>query len=179
MITDHAEVTFVSLRYHFGGDRPSQTTHLPLSPQIHSAGLVFNYSKGGISPVAPRNPQTPLHSLPPILRMLQPNTIVSYSKGARGLSVPVRVTGVFTGTTSSPSSRLRQCPDRYTIRAGRNLPDKEFRYLRTVIVTGPPFTGASFRSFACAKPLHLTFQHRAGVTPYTSTSRVSRVLCFC
>ena len=25
--------------------------------------------------------------------------------------------------------------DRYTIRAGRNLPDKEFRYLRTVIVT--------------------------------------------
>ena len=26
-------------------------------------------------------------------------------------------------------------PDRYTIRAGRNLPDKEFRYLRTVIVT--------------------------------------------
>jgi hypothetical protein len=30
---------------------------------------------------------------------------------------------------------LRQRPDRYAIRAGRNLPDKEFRYLRTVIVT--------------------------------------------
>ncbi len=30
---------------------------------------------------------------------------------------------------------MRQRPDRYTIRAGRNLPDKEFRYLRTVIVT--------------------------------------------
>jgi hypothetical protein len=30
---------------------------------------------------------------------------------------------------------LRQRPDRYTFRAGRNLPDKEFRYLRTVIVT--------------------------------------------
>jgi len=30
---------------------------------------------------------------------------------------------------------LRQRPTRYTIRAGRNLPDKEFRYLRTVIVT--------------------------------------------
>ena len=30
---------------------------------------------------------------------------------------------------------MRQHPDRYTIRAGRNLPDKEFRYLRTVIVT--------------------------------------------
>jgi hypothetical protein len=30
---------------------------------------------------------------------------------------------------------LRQSSDRYAIRAGRNLPDKEFRYLRTVIVT--------------------------------------------
>ena len=30
---------------------------------------------------------------------------------------------------------MRQHPDRYAIRAGRNLPDKEFRYLRTVIVT--------------------------------------------
>ena len=59
----------------------------------------------------------------------------SCSKGSRGLSVPLRVSGIFTGTTISPSSWLRQCPDRYTIRAGRNLPDKEFRYLRTVIVT--------------------------------------------
>ena len=53
----------------------------------------------------------------------------SYSEGARGLSVPLRVIGIFTDTTISPSSWLRQCPDRYTIRAGRNLPDKEFRYL--------------------------------------------------
>jgi hypothetical protein len=36
---------------------------------------------------------------------------------------------------------LRQCPDRYTIRAGRNLPDKEFRYLRTVIVTAAVYWG--------------------------------------
>ena len=35
----------------------------------------------------------------------------------------------------SLSSWLRQRPTRCTIRAGRNLPDKEFRYLRTVIVT--------------------------------------------
>ena len=35
----------------------------------------------------------------------------------------------------SPSLLLRQRPDRYAFRAGRNLPDKEFRYLRTVIVT--------------------------------------------
>ena len=29
----------------------------------------------------------------------------------------------------------------YTIRAGRNLPDKEFRYLRTVIVTAAVYWG--------------------------------------
>ena len=31
-IADRAEVTFVSLRYILGGDRPSQTTHHTLSP---------------------------------------------------------------------------------------------------------------------------------------------------
>ena len=65
------------------------------------------------------------------------------SKGARGLSVPLRVAGVFTGTTISPSPWSRQCPIRYTIRAGRNLPDKEFRYLRTVIVTAAVYWGFS------------------------------------
>ena len=58
-----------------------------------------------------------------------------HSKGSRGLSVLHRLSGIFTGTTTSPRWLLRQCEDRYTIRAGRNLPDKEFRYLRTVIVT--------------------------------------------
>jgi hypothetical protein len=39
MISDHAEGTFVRLRYSLGGDRPSQTTHLTLSPtQIMGAG---------------------------------------------------------------------------------------------------------------------------------------------
>ena len=60
---------------------------------------------------------------------------------------------------------MRQCPDRYTIRAGRNLPDKEFRYLRTVIVTAAVYWG--FNSGLAL--LLLTFQHRAGVTPYTSS----------
>jgi hypothetical protein len=59
------------------------------------------------------------------------------------LTVPLRVIGIFTDTTISPSSWLRQCPDRYTIRAGRNLPDKEFRYLRTVIVTAAVYWGFS------------------------------------
>jgi len=39
----------------------------------------------------------------------------------------MRETGIFTGTTSSLRHSLRQSSDRYAIRAGRNLPDKEFR----------------------------------------------------
>ena len=60
---------------------------------------------------------------------------------------------------------MRQCPDHYAIRAGRNLPDKEFRYLRTVIVTAAVYWG--FNSELSL--LLLTFQHRAGVRPYTSS----------
>ena len=78
-----------------------------------------------------------------MLHIRHPESALSYSKGSRGLFVPLRVGGIFTATTISPSSRLRQCPDRYTIRAGRNLPDKEFRYLRTVIVTAAVYRGLS------------------------------------
>ena len=81
--------------------------------------------------------------LPPILYMQRRNSISSYSKAPRGLSVLLRVTGIFTGTTISPSLLLRQCPDRYAFRAGQNLPDKEFRYLRTVIVTAAVYWGLS------------------------------------
>ena len=91
--------------------------------------------------------------------------MLSCSKGSRGLFVPSRVIGIFTDTTISLGSWLRQRPDHYTIRAGRNLPDKEFRYLRTVIVTAAVYRG--FNSELA--PFLLTFRHRAGVTPYTSS----------
>ena len=65
----------------------------------------------------------------------------SYSKGSRGLSVLSRVGGIFTPSSISLSARLRQRASRYAIRAGRNLPDKEFRYLRTVIVTAAVYWG--------------------------------------
>src|SRR5947209_11519321 len=55
----------------------------------------------------------------------------------------MRETGIFTGTTNSPSHSLRQSHDRYAIRAGRNLPDKEFRHLRNVIVTAAVHWGFS------------------------------------
>ena len=38
---------------------------------------------------------------------------------------------------------LKEKIGEYTIRAGRNLPDKEFRYLRTVIVTAAVYWGLS------------------------------------
>ena len=60
---------------------------------------------------------------------------------------------------------MRQWRSRYAIRAGRNLPDKEFRYLRTVIVTAAVYWGFDSK----LAPLLLTFQHRAGVRPYTSS----------
>ena len=98
------------------------TTRCPLY-----LGLDPRQEKGRISTMAPRFLAKPNRSLRPILHVPCPGTTRSCSKGSRGLSVPSRVPGIFTGTTISPSSWSRQCPDRYTIRAGRNLPDKEFR----------------------------------------------------
>ena len=53
----------------------------------------------------------------------------------------MRVASIFTGATVSPGPSWRQRTSRYAIRAGRNLPDKEFRYLRTVIVTAAVYRG--------------------------------------
>src|SRR3546814_6796040 len=71
---------------------------------------------------------------------------------------------IFTGNSISLSRCWRQRGSRYAIRAGRNLPDKEFRYLRTVIVTAAVYRGFNSQ----LAPLLLTFRHRAGVRPYTS-----------
>ena len=138
LITNQPEGTFGSLRYAFGGDHPSQTT-----PQAMSSyqELEFKQTKGRISTAAPQTLACLLQSLRPILHIACPNSMLSYSKGSRGLFVPSRVIGIFTDTTISLGSRLRQRPDHYTIRAGRNLPDKEFRYLRTVIVTAAVYWG--------------------------------------
>ena len=55
----------------------------------------------------------------------------------------MQVVRIFTDKSISPSLSPRQYADRYTFRAGRNLPDKEFRYLRTVIVTAAVHQGFS------------------------------------
>jgi hypothetical protein len=120
--------------------------------------------QGGISPVPPPPPKGRVPRLPPILRRRHPDTTAGYSKAPWGLFVRSWVGRVFTAITISPGPSLRQRPTRYAFRAGRNLPDKEFRYLRTVIVTA-----AVYRGFGSElAPLPLTFRHRAGVTPYTA-----------
>ena len=101
----------------------------------------------------------------------------SCSKAPWGLSVLSQVPGIFTGITISPSLLLRQCPNRYAFRAGRNLPDKEFRYLRTVIVTAAVYWG--LRSLLrLLLQIPLTFQHRAGVSSYTSSCDLAETYVF-
>ena len=100
-------------------------------------------NQGGISTVAPPTLACQLHSLPPILHKLSLDPMSSCSKAPRGLFVLLRVMRIFTHISISPGPTLRQCPTHYAIRAGRNLPDKEFRYLRTVIVTAAVHWGFS------------------------------------
>jgi hypothetical protein len=123
------EDTFERLRYSLGGDRPSQTTHQPLSLWYfsHKGGTISRLeprlSKSGISPSPPPPPRGQLRRVPPILRMLSPDPMASCSKAPRGLFVLLWVTRIFTGLSISPGPSSRQRPDRYAFRAGRNLPD--------------------------------------------------------
>ena len=100
----------------------------------------------------------------------------SYSKAPWGLSVLSQVPGIFTGITISPSLLLRQCPNRYAFRAGRNLPDKEFRYLRTVIVTAAVYWGLNSMLRCLTSPLNLPAPGRR--QPLYFTLRFRRDLCF-
>jgi len=137
LISNQPEGTLGRLRYILGGDRPSQTTRLPRSLNRITVLVSVSDTPGWCS-IGDR-------SLPPTLYKRIQNTMTGCSKAPRGLSVLRRVMRIFTHTTISPSLSLRQRSSRYTIRAGRNLPDKEFRYLRTVIVTAAIHQGFSSR----------------------------------
>ena len=139
--------------------------------------LGLRQPKGRISTAAPHALACALHSLRPILHIVCPNPTLSCSKGSRGLFVPSRVIGIFTDTTISLGSRLRQCPDHYTIRAGRNLPDKEFRYLRTVIVTAAVYRGFNSMLPFVTSPLNLPAPGRCQAV--YSVFRLRTALCFC
>src|SRR5699024_9151919 len=117
MISTHSEGTFERLRYILGGDRPSQTAYLTLSPdRINGRGLEWPHNKGSIPVTPPPRLASRFHWLLPILYKSCRHSISSYSKAPWGLSVLSRVTCIFTGTIISPSLSLRQCPDRCTFR---------------------------------------------------------------
>ena len=104
LISDQLEPTFARLRYHLGGDRPSQTTHHAGSrTRIYGPRLDAHDHKGGISRVAPRELAPSLQSLPPILHISSSAPLQSCSKGARGLSVQPRVLRIFTENSISLS----------------------------------------------------------------------------
>jgi len=98
----------------------------------------------------------------------------SYSKAARGLFALLCLNGIFTVSAISPDPLLRQYPNHYAIHAGRNLPDKEFRYLRTVIVTAAVHQGLDSE----LAPLLVTFWHRAGISLYTSSCDLAQTCVF-
>ena len=153
MISNHSEGTLGRLRYALGGDRPSQTAHLTRSPyRFHGTRLELRHNQGGIPTSPPPMLAHRLLRLPPILYRVYPSSISSCSKAPWGLSVTSRVTCIFTGTKISPDLSLRQRPSRYAIRAGQNLPDKEFRYLRTVIVTAAVYWGFNSELRVTANP---------------------------
>ncbi len=154
MVSDHSEGTFERLRYPFGGDRPSQTPRQTVVPRRFTAAvrnpmLQGWYPNGGSGGLA-----SPFLCLPPILYMQHRIPVSSWSKAPWGLSVLAQVASIFTGTSISPGALSRQRSNHYAFRAGRNLPDKEFRYLRTVIVTAAVYWGLSskLRGFT-ARPL--------------------------
>ena len=87
-ISVRAESTFVRLRYLLGGDRPSQTAHLTVSPnRIHGCRLETRFIKSGIPRSTPQHLTTLFPSLPPILYIMNRISISGYSKAPWGLSV--------------------------------------------------------------------------------------------
>ncbi len=102
--------------------------------------------------------------------------VSSWSKAPWGLSVLAQVASIFTGTSISPDVLSRQRPNHYAFRAGRNLPDKEFRYLRTVIVTAAVYWGLSSWLRFLTTPLNLPAPGRR--QPIYLTFRFCIDLCF-
>lgn len=136
--------------------RPPQSNYPPCTVPIPVNGirLELQVFQGGISRLAPHELALTLQSLPPILHRNTQSPVQSYSKGARGLSVLPRVHCIFTAISTSLSLGWRQRGCRYAIRAGRNLPDKEFRYLRTVIVTAAVYRGFDQELRLAADPIN-------------------------
>ena len=125
--------------------RPPQSNCPPgtVPEPVDGLGLGRRSREGSIPRAAPRGLAPPDRCLLPILYTRDQRPMPSCSEGSRGLSVLPRVSRIFTTSAISPGPWSRQRPSRCAFRAGRNLPDKEFRYLRTVIVTAAVYWGFS------------------------------------
>ena len=135
--------------------------------------------RGGIPTAAPCRLAPALLCLPPILYRQRRTPAPGWSKAPWGLSVLARVASIFTGTSISPGALPRQRPNHYAFRAGRNLPDKEFRYLRTVIVTAAVYWGLGLRLRAVAPTPPLDLPAPGRRQPIYLTLRFRIDLCFC
>ena len=109
--------------------RPPQSNCPPGTVPTPDYGrrLESKLNQAGIPTATPPKLALQLPSLPAILHRSSPNSMPSYSKASRGLFVLLRERRIFTPISISPGPSSRQCSTRYAIRAGRNLPDKEFR----------------------------------------------------
>ena len=160
-------------------ERPPQSNSPPdIVPQpVHGCRLEIQYRKGGIPTATPYKLAFIVLSLPPILYMQYRIPVSSWSKAPWGLSVLAQVTSIFTGISISPGALSRQRSNHYAFRAGRNLPDKEFRYLRTVIVTAAVYWGLNSMLRFLTSPLNLPAPGRR--QPIYLTFRFRIDLCFC
>ena len=151
------------------GRRPPQSNCLPCTVPRPDNGrrLEPQTNQGGISTTAPRDLAAPLQSLPPILHRSVHSPMQSYSKGSWGLSVLPRGDCIITNISTSLSLGRRQCGHRYAIRAGRNLPDKEFR--SRLLLPNQVSSIDSIRGTGhFCRPLHVAMQ----VGLYLHSSRV-------
>ena len=102
----------------------------------------------------------------------------NYSKAPRGLFVQVQVGRIFTAISISPGNSSRQSLTRSAFRAGRNLPDKEFRYHRTVIVTAAVHTGLNLKLILTESPMILNLRALGRRQPLYVAFQLCRDLCF-
>ena len=178
MVADHPEQTLRAPPLPFRR-RPPQSNYPPDTVRTPDNGrtLGCRSGEGSIPRVPPCKLALTLQRLLPILYTPNQQPMPSCSKGSRGLSVLPRVIRIFTNNTISPGLWLRQRPSRYAIRAGRNLPDKEFRYLRTVIVTAAVYWGLVSRlRQRLTHPRDLPAPGRRQTLYFVL--RLRRVLCF-
>ena len=120
--------------------RPTQTTHLPLSP----SGLEMQLRKGSVSLAPPLPLARKLRRLLPTLHIRSHTPATGCSKAPQGLRLRLGGTGLCASKSISPGSARGQRGSRWTIHASRQLSGKVLRYLKRVRVT-PAVYGPFFR----------------------------------